>query len=129
MGYTFIQVAALYLTLSSAVFLLKGNLSLSPQSIAELSSTKVGYNMTIATSLAKQNADTWIGLVLLLVAFFLQMWTLAWPIFRCDFVVSRAGTLCAAVFVILLPILGEIGSRILQRRTITQVRERLTALR
>jgi hypothetical protein len=125
---TLIQIAALYLTLGSAVFLLKGNLALSPQSITELSSTKIGYNMEIATNLAKQNADTWIGLVLLLIAFFLQMWNLGWPIPWCDFAVSRAGMLYAAVFVILLPILGQIGSRILQRRTMAQVKDRLTAI-
>ncbi len=125
---TLIQIAALCLTLVSAVFLLKGNLALSPQLITELSSTKIGYNMDIATNLAKQNADTWIGLLLLLIAFFLQMWNLAWPIPWCDFAVSRAGTLYAAVFVILLAILGQIGSRILQRRTMAQVKDRLDAI-
>ena len=76
---TFIQITGLILTLEAAVFLAKGNLGLFAETIAGLSSTKYNYNSDVINSLAQQRADAWIGVILLLLAFSLQMWNAPWP--------------------------------------------------
>lgn len=102
MWWTFIQVSALILTLEAAFFLAKGNLGLSAETIAELSSTKWNYNKDTVTNLAAQRADTWVGIVLLLAAFALQMWNLLWPMRGDDFDVDVKGVLIAIVFGVLV---------------------------
>ena len=86
-----IQVSALVLTLEAAFFLAKGNLGLAPEVIAQLAATKVGYNLDVARSLSMQAADTWVGFVLLLGAFVLQVANSLWPMRWKDFTVSRPG--------------------------------------
>jgi len=86
-----IQVSALVLTLEAAFFLAKGNLGLAPEVIAQLAATKVGYNLDVARSLSMQAADTWVGFVLLLGAFVLQVANGLWPMRWRDFTVSRPG--------------------------------------
>lgn len=76
MLYTLLQSLATILTLESAVFLTKGSLALTPQSIAGLSSTYFGFNRHLIRSLSNQKADTGMGSILLLLAFLLQMVTL-----------------------------------------------------
>jgi hypothetical protein len=73
MLYTVLQIGALLLTLESAIFLALGGLGLSVQSIAQLSGTYWGYNKHLVESLARQNADTWMGVMLLTGAFALQV--------------------------------------------------------
>lgn len=112
---TFIQVAALVLTLESAIFLTKGNLGLSAKLIAQLASTKWNYNFDVARSLSTQRADTWIGVILLLAAFGLQMWNSLWPMRIGDFAVDKTGVLvalvvCAIVFVGCLLLSNRIAS-------------------
>ncbi len=75
---TFIEIMALILTLESAIFLTKGNLSLTPDVVAELATTKFDYNENIIGVLSGQCADTWVGVVLLLSAFTLQLVDLIW---------------------------------------------------
>ena len=99
---TFIQITGLALTLEAAAFLAKGNLGLSAESIAALSSTKVGYNPDVIRSLAQQRADTWIGVVLLLLAFTLQMWNALWPMRWDDFSVHKGAAIYALVFSLVL---------------------------
>ena len=95
---TFVQVASAGLTVTSAFFLLKVNLGLSPKTLAELASTKWGHNLEVARSLCRQWADTWVGLALLLLAFAFQLWNLNWPFRYQDFEVSRAGLAAALGF-------------------------------
>jgi hypothetical protein len=74
MIYALLQVGALLFTFEAAFFLAWGNLVMSARRIAELScTTHFGYNARLVHSLAKQTADSWIGVVLLLAAFFLQI--------------------------------------------------------
>jgi hypothetical protein len=99
---TFIQTAALVVTLEAALFLAKGGLGLSAEDIALLSATRIGFNPELIDSLAQQQADTWIGVVLLLFAFLLQMWNALWPLRIGDFGVHKGGALCALGFSIVL---------------------------
>jgi hypothetical protein len=71
-----IQLTALILTLESAIFLAKGNLGLSAESIAELASTKYGANLKVIENLAHQNAYSRIGIILLCISVFIQMITI-----------------------------------------------------
>ncbi len=66
MLYTILQAGALILTVESAIFLAKGGLGLRAETIAELSTPYFGYNPYIVESLARQNANTWVGVMLLL---------------------------------------------------------------
>src|SRR5439155_19857515 len=86
---TFAQVAALTLTLGAAFFLARGTLGLSPEVIAELTVTKVGYNRAVLESLAGQAADTQVGVVFLVLAFGLQLSSAILPARWVDFDVSR----------------------------------------
>lgn len=76
---SFIQATALILTLAGSYFLLKVNLGFSPGTIAKLSTPIYGYNQEIARSLAKQYAHTYIGFVLLIISFVLQIVYSLWP--------------------------------------------------
>lgn len=94
---TFVQVAALLLTLEAAFFLARSNLGLSAEMIARLASTNWNANTDIVSSLAGQRADTWIGVVLLLAAFFLQLANTLWPMRFKYFVVDRRGAFGALI--------------------------------
>ena len=100
---TFIQILALVTTLESAIFLAKGSFGLSAQDIAALGGTYVGYNLHLIRSLVQQTADYRAGVILLVLAFSLQMANTLWPMRLMDFAVSRKGALFAvAVGAILL---------------------------
>jgi hypothetical protein len=74
MIYSLLQVGALMLTLEAAIFLARGSLVMDARTIAELSRiTHRGYNAPLVRSLAKQTADSRVGVVLLLAAFLLQL--------------------------------------------------------
>ena len=88
---TFIQILALMTTIESAIFLARGSLRLSAEAIAALGGTYVGYNPHLVQSLAQQTADCRAGVILLLVAFSLQMGNTLWPIRWKDFAVSKKG--------------------------------------
>ena len=75
-----VQITSLVLTLEAAIFLAHGSMGLTPHVVAELASTWMDYNPTVVHSLASQCADTRVGVVLLLVAFLLQMWNAMWPL-------------------------------------------------
>ena len=122
---TFIQITALTLTLEAAIFLARGNLGLSVEAIAQLARTGWVYNLDVASSLSHQRADTWIGVILLLAAFGLQMGNTLWPVRWKDFGVSRLG----AVLAVLVSALVLMGVFMLSARLVagteTRVRELL----
>ena len=120
---TFIQIMSLILTLEAAIFLARGNLGLSAKVIAELSSTKFGYNSAVIGSLASQRADTWVGVVLLLFAFGLQLWNSLWPMRIGDFSINPWGVATAVVLGIAVGFGANVYSKYLSRTTDTQVRE------
>jgi hypothetical protein len=76
---SFLQIASLSLTVASALFLAKGNLVLSVEQIVQLSVTKWTCNPDVLNSLSGQRADTWVGVVFLVLAFVLQMWNVSFP--------------------------------------------------
>jgi len=100
---TFIQILALVTTLESAIFLAKVSFGLSAQDIAALGGTYASYNPHLMRSLVQQAADYRAGIILLVLAFSLQMANTLWPMRWMDFQVSRNGALLAvAVGAILL---------------------------
>jgi len=80
-----IQTATLAFTLASSVYLLLGNLRLSPSDIAELTVTRLGYNPSLVTALCDQYVDTWIGILFLFTAFICQIVNMALPIQSDDY--------------------------------------------
>jgi hypothetical protein len=120
---TFIQITSLILTLESAVFLAKGNLGLSAETIAELARTRLDYNAPVAASLAEQRGDTWVGVILLLLAFGLQMANALWPLSWNDFIINRRGVLCALVVSLLVGVASYYLSGELSRRTEIRVKK------
>ncbi len=88
---TLIQLTAIILTLEAAWFLLQGNLGLTIKDIAEVSSTKYGYNSNVVESLSQQKVDNWIGFSLLLLAFSLQLVNSLWEMRWKDFAFSKIG--------------------------------------
>ena len=109
---TFIQITSLFLILEAAFFLAKGNLGLSARAIAELASTKWDFNPDLIANLAQQRADTWIGVLLLLIAFALQMMNVMWPMRWSDFTVHKG----AAVYAVVLSIVIGFGAFYLSKQ-------------
>ena len=92
---TFIQFLGILLTLGSSVLLLKGNIGLGVETIREAAAAKFGINPTVVWSLAAQEANTWVGLALLILGIALQVGNAAWPIRIMDFGVSPKGVFLA----------------------------------
>ena len=120
---TFIQVTALLLTAEAAFFLARGNLGLSSLVIAELSAMKLGHNPDVVRSLSVQTADTWVGVVLLLVALLLQLGNALWPMRWDDFHVNRRGQILALIFCIGVFGISWWASQSYAHRIETQVQE------
>ena len=99
---TFIQVLALVTTLGSAIFLAKGSFGLSAQDIAALGGTYWGHNLHLIRSLTQQTADYRAGVILLVLAFTLQMANTLWPMRWMDFDVSGRGAVLAVATGIVL---------------------------
>lgn len=99
---SFMQMTALILTLGASIFLLKSNLGLTPEVISKISSTCWGYNALIVEGFAKQAADTRVGVILLLLAFILQLINALWPMRIDDFGVSWHGVLISIGFCIIV---------------------------
>lgn len=99
---SFIQVLALTIVLMSSFFLIRGTLYLSKKDLAELSSTKFGYNLDVAKNLCHQRSDTIVGFALLLFSFTLQLINMLWTMRIKDFGVNRAGVLIALIVSILV---------------------------
>lgn len=95
---TFFQISALSLTLVSAFFFVRGNISLSPENIARLSELRAGgFNENLVKSLSSQNADTTIGFCLLIASFFCQFVDSLWPKRWKDFSIDKFGVILAIV--------------------------------
>src|SRR3989304_2125337 len=94
---TLIQISAIIFTLEAAWFLLQGNLGLTVKDIAEVASTKLNYNPDVVKSLSRQKADSWVGFLLLLGAFFLQLSNGLWAIRWKDFAVNRNGVILSVI--------------------------------
>lgn len=124
---TFIQVTSLVFTLEAAIFLAKGNLGLSAETIAEISSTEWDYNLDVVKSLARQRADTWVGIILLLLAFGLQMWNVLWPMRLGDFAIHRGAAIYAIVFSLVLGFGGVFLTREVADKTVERVQGILKA--
>lgn len=68
-----IQWTSIILALGATFFLSKANIVMSVKDIAELSATKYGSNPKVMENLAHQNANSRIGIVLLLISILFQM--------------------------------------------------------
>ncbi|NPV03859.1 MAG: hypothetical protein HPY67_03910 [Syntrophaceae bacterium] len=123
-----VQTSSLTVTLISSYFLLKSNIGLSPENIASLATTKLGYNSDIIRSLCEQRADTWIGFALLLIAFGLQMINALWPMRWNDFNVDGNGVLLGIGISALLGFIGFILSSWLSDSTTAEVNKILQSL-
>ena len=95
---SFIQITSLSFTVLAALFLAKGNFGLSAETIAELAGTWFHHNAAVVKSLARQRADTWVGVIFLLAAFALQMWNALWPMTLGDLDTHRGAAGYAIVF-------------------------------
>ncbi len=62
-----------------ALFMAKGVFGMSPDVMAKLSSTYLGFNQFDVENLASQKADLLVGLILVLIAFGVSMWTFRFP--------------------------------------------------
>lgn len=114
---TFIQVSALLLTFFAGILLVKGSFILSSKDIAWLSSTRYGYNSSLIKSLSGQQADTKIGVALLMLSAIVQLSNLLWPMRICDFEVSITGVILAFIFSSLLFVSALKLSHILSVKT------------
>ena len=113
---TFIQCAAFLLAAISAVFLIKAGTSISVKDMAELSTTKWGYNLAVLKNLAQQSADTRIGFSLLLLSIVLQLLHWLLPFGIDDLGINRKGVFIALVASILIGIIAYRLSSYLQQK-------------
>ena len=85
-----LRVSCLFITILAAFFLAKGGLALSPEAISELAATKYDYNPSLILSFSAQRADTFVGVLLLLIGFLLQLADVLWPRRVMDVEVQRS---------------------------------------
>jgi hypothetical protein len=109
---TFLQVEGLVLAFVSAVFLVKGNIGLSPENIAKMASIRYGHNPDVVRSLAQQRADTWIGFFFFVSASSFSLCNTLWPMRWVDFNVNVG----AAIFALALAPLLIFGVCAFSRR-------------
>ena len=105
---TFLQISAIILTLEAAWFLLRGDVGISVAQIAQLASTKWDYNSDVVVSLSKQKANSWVGLLVLLLAFVIQLSNSLWPMRWADFSVDRNGVWCSVIFGAIVLFFGNV---------------------
>lgn len=74
-SFSFFQNTAICLTFVSAFFLISAGLSMSAQDIVNLSQERpfAAFNVDVARSLMKQQANTTVGFSILLISFVFQM--------------------------------------------------------
>ena len=119
---TFIQVLALTTVLISSIFLIRGTISLSKKDLAELSSTKFGYNLDVTKNLCRQRADYVIGFVLLLLSFFLQLGNMLWPMTIDDIGgINKGGIWLALITTLFIWLISNIISNRLYANQYNQV--------
>ena len=94
----FVQFTGLFLTIASALFIVKGAALLTPALVEKLSSTMWRANPDIARSLAMQYADARAGAALLVLAAAFQAANGLWPLRNVDFEVSWPGAGLALLF-------------------------------
>lgn len=124
---TFIQVIALLLTITSAVFLIRSVAGMSVKDMAELSKTAYGgYTLRITENLARQKSDTVVGFSLLILSFLFALINLLWPMRFCDFVVDRKGVLIAIVVSIIISLVAYKISNSLHRKWCNQAKDILS---
>ncbi|MCK4830220.1 hypothetical protein KA005_81635 [bacterium] len=117
---TFIQCAAFLQAVISAVFLIKAGISISVKDMAELSTTKWGYNSAVLKNLTQQRADTRVGFSLLLFSVVLQFLHWLLPFGIDDLGINRKGVILAIVVSIPIGIVAYKLSRYLQQKSYTQ---------
>lgn len=118
---TFIQVVALSITFLASFFLIKGVLVLSKNDLAELSTTKWGYNLDVAKNLCHQRSDTTVGFSLLLVSFLLQLINMLWEIRIKDFAVNKSGVILALIISFFIFLIAYSISDILYKTSYSRV--------
>ena len=119
---TFIQFTALWLTLVSAGFLIKGSLLLSVKDIVNLSASPfLGHNIEVVRNLANQQADTRVGFSILLFSFFLQMINSLWPIRWKDFAINIKGVVISIIVSLLILGSGLYATNVLKDKTLREV--------
>ena len=126
MLYTILQTSALILTLESAIFLIKGNFTLSAQSITELSGTYWSFNPYLVESLCRQTMDARVGSILLVLSFFIQMISL-WkgPTLDDLGAANHSGLLIAITIGIIIFVLSWLSSVVFSKSMVSDVKQRL----
>lgn len=122
---TFFQSVAVLLPLAASAFLLRSNLGLSAEAIAEIASTHWDGNLRAGESLARQQADSRVGLGLLCLGVAAQLRAVlhdpAWQDFGPSWPAFGAGLAVVAV----LAAVGQAASGRLSARTERKVRQTL----
>lgn len=112
---------AILIGLLSAFFLARSTFYLSPQDIAELSTSKWGHNTNIAISLSHQRSDTIIGFALLFISFILQATNFIGLPLRKSLIASRKGIAIAIISLVIVGFLAHLVSNRLFNNTVKQV--------
>ena len=114
------RVTAIIVVLEAAFFLAKGNLGLSADLIAELSATKYGYNLSVARNIAEQNANSYVGIVLVILSAVIQMLALSSieglgsP--RIDFMIIGTSIVISVIFFLLAYLIARLKANRIYRR-------------
>ncbi len=116
-----IQVIAILIGLLSAFFLARSTFYLSPQDIAELSTSKWGSNPNITISLNHQCSDTKVGFFLLFISFILQATNFVGLPLRKSLIASRKGIAVAIISLIIVGFLAHLVSNRLFNNTVKQI--------
>jgi len=120
---TFIQCGAFLQSVISAVFLIKAGIIISVKDMAELSTTKFGYNLAVLKNLSQQTADTRVGFSLLLLSVVLQSLHWLLPFGIDDLGINLTGVIIAFVFSVPIGIVAYVISFRLQQKWYKQAED------
>jgi hypothetical protein len=117
----FLNLLATVLGGMGSIYVLKALASLSPNLIARLSSTYIGFSPVQIDSLARQKADNIVGIVLVLIALVIAILNLAFVPSDVRFIEERivAVTLVAALAAVIYVALFFVGNAVRQSEKLT----------
>lgn len=124
-----IRYIAILLTVLSSFFLIRGIIFLSAENLAELSTSKWGYNLEIAKNLVRQRTDTVVGFCLLVLSFILQSIDFLWPLRLKTLPASKNGIIIAIVWISIISLGAFWCAHFLYERSFIQVQSILPKIK
>src|SRR5258706_9823192 len=119
---TALQFSAILLASEASIFLVLGARRITPAVLAELTETKWDYNLTVLSTLARENAEARVGVAMLLAGVILQLVNALWPMTFDDYDLSISGLIVAGAVAAVAWLGARRAAGLLERRSVREAR-------